>query len=79
MKVTLMIPALLVPAILATSDLRPEETEFFETHIRPVLVDHCYGCHSKEAGKHGEACGSTPRLIWLAGGGNWPRHLARRS
>ena len=61
-----MIPALLVPAILATSDLRPEETEFFETHIRPVLVDHCYGCHSKEAGKARGACGSTPRLIcWL--------------
>ena len=41
MKMTVMISALLVPAILETGDLRPEETEFFETHIRPVLVDHC--------------------------------------
>ncbi len=25
--------------------------DFFESHIRPVLVTHCYGCHSKEAAK----------------------------
>ena len=23
--------------------------EFFEKKIRPVLVEHCYSCHSKEA------------------------------
>ncbi len=27
----------------------PKETEFFEQKIRPVLVGHCYGCHSHEA------------------------------
>lgn len=26
-----------------------EEVEFFETHIRPVLVEKCYECHSDEA------------------------------
>jgi hypothetical protein len=29
----------------------PEGVEFFETHVRPVLVDHCYGCHSASAEK----------------------------
>ncbi|MCC6231873.1 MAG: PSD1 domain-containing protein [Verrucomicrobiales bacterium] len=29
----------------------PEALEFFETHIRPVLVDHCYPCHSATAEK----------------------------
>src|SRR4029079_18219965 len=24
---------------------------FFESKIRPVLVDHCYKCHSVDAGK----------------------------
>lgn len=28
-----------------------EATAFFETKIRPVLVEHCYECHSKESGK----------------------------
>jgi hypothetical protein len=26
--------------------LTPEHTEFFERNIRPVLVEHCYECHS---------------------------------
>ncbi len=26
-----------------------EATEFFETHIRPVLVERCYKCHSADA------------------------------
>ncbi|MES2697328.1 MAG: c-type cytochrome domain-containing protein, partial [Verrucomicrobiota bacterium] len=31
--------------------LKPEEVAFFEKNIRPVLVDHCYKCHSAEAEK----------------------------
>src|SRR4051812_27651443 len=27
----------------------PEAVEFFETHIRPVLVEKCYECHSAKA------------------------------
>lgn len=27
----------------------PEGIEFFETHIRPVLAEKCYSCHSAEA------------------------------
>lgn len=29
----------------------PEDTAFFEAKIRPVLVRHCYECHSLESGK----------------------------
>ena len=29
----------------------PEGIEFFENHIRPLLAQNCYKCHSKEAGK----------------------------
>lgn len=29
----------------------PEQIEFFEKKIRPVLVDKCYECHSEESGK----------------------------
>ncbi len=70
-----MIPALLVPAILETSDLRPEETKFFETHIRPILVDHCYGCHSKEAGKARGGLRLDTKIDLLSGGGTGPAIL----
>jgi len=30
----------------------PEQLEFFEKNIRPVLVEHCYECHSEEKGKN---------------------------
>jgi len=33
----------------AAADLPPEQVEFFETKIRPILVDHCYACHSAQA------------------------------
>lgn len=32
----------------------PEQLEFFENRIRPVLVEHCYKCHSAEAAKAGD-------------------------
>jgi hypothetical protein len=31
--------------------LTPEHTEFFERKVRPVLVEHCYECHSADAKK----------------------------
>lgn len=35
--------------VSATED--PKGIEFFEKRIRPVLVKHCYECHSSESGK----------------------------
>jgi hypothetical protein len=29
----------------------PAGVEYFETHIRPILVDNCYECHSEESGE----------------------------
>ena len=52
--------ALLSMLLLATSLIStaqsaeqnvPQAIAFFEKSIRPVLVDHCYKCHSVEAGK----------------------------
>jgi hypothetical protein len=38
-----------VPAIAAGVD--PAGVEFFESHVRPVLVDNCYSCHSAQSKK----------------------------
>jgi hypothetical protein len=47
--------ACLLAALLAASapaaDPTPEQAEFFETKVRPVLVEHCYKCHSAETKK----------------------------
>lgn len=32
--------------------MTPEQLEFFEKNIRPVLAEHCYECHSEEKGKN---------------------------
>jgi cytochrome c553 len=36
-------------AVAQSAPPTPEGAEFFETKIRPVLVDSCYRCHSAEA------------------------------
>lgn len=36
----------------AGEELEKEQIEFFEKRIRPVLIDSCYECHSKEAGEN---------------------------
>ncbi len=40
--------AFLALAIAPLSAQTPANTEFFESQIRPVLADRCYGCHSSK-------------------------------
>src|SRR6476660_4872596 len=35
----------------STEELAKEQVEFFEKNIRPVLVEHCYECHSVQSEK----------------------------
>jgi hypothetical protein len=41
----------ILPWSVCAGDLPPEHVEFFESKVRPILVEHCYKCHSTEAGK----------------------------
>ncbi len=41
---------LLLSSSLAIAD-SPEELQFFESKIRPIFVEHCYGCHSEGGDK----------------------------
>ena len=52
--------------------LSPEEQQFFETQVRPLLIKHCYQCHSSEAkilkgGLHLDSRGG-----WMKGGDSGP-------
>lgn len=45
-------PAAAVVMAMATQvSLSTDQTKYFETHIRPALVQYCYDCHSEETGK----------------------------
>jgi hypothetical protein len=46
--------------------------EFFEGKIRPILVDHCYPCHSHESGKAKGGLLLDNRDALLKGGDNGP-------
>jgi hypothetical protein len=35
----------------AATEISPEQIEFFETKIRPILAESCFKCHSVESGK----------------------------
>ena len=61
---------MLIPADVTSyaDDLTREQTTFFESKIRPVLVKECYGCHSNKAGNvRGGLRLDTKELILLGG------------
>lgn len=39
------------PALASAVALDPAAVDFFESKIRPILVEHCYECHSTSKGK----------------------------
>ncbi len=46
----------------------PEQLEFFEKHVRPVFVEHCHACHSRDAAKLKGDLFLDNRAGWLRGG-----------
>ncbi len=50
-RLTALFSLALVPATSSAADAPGDGVAFFESKIRPVLVKHCYECHSAEAGK----------------------------
>jgi len=40
-----------VVVVARAGEAAPEQVEFFEQKIRPVLAEHCYSCHSAQAKK----------------------------
>jgi len=52
----------------AASPLEQESYTYFEKHIRPILVEHCYECHSEEAGKRKGGLWLDRKAGWEIGG-----------
>ena len=68
LTVVLMMAGSTISATGTTSS----DLEFFENRIRPVLVEHCYQCHSAEATKVGGALIMDTKEEFLKGGIDGP-------
>ena len=62
--------ALSLPAFAA--DVSPKANELFETRVRPLLVRHCYRCHSIAAKKSKGGLRLDTRAGLLKGGDSGP-------
>jgi hypothetical protein len=56
--------------LLAAHSLLAEDHAFFESRVRPVLVEHCFECHSGEKTKGGLALDT--KQGWEKGGDSGP-------
>lgn len=48
---TALLFGLALPSLVQAESLRPEQAEFFEKRIRPLLVEHCQECHGADKQK----------------------------
>ena len=67
----LALAALAVPLVSADPPPDPAKVDFFEKKVRPILVDHCYGCHSADTNSKG-GLRVDDRNGLLAGGNTGP-------
>ncbi|MEC5125138.1 DUF1553 domain-containing protein [Verrucomicrobiales bacterium BCK34] len=58
--------------VCRAADISEADLRFFENRIRPILVEHCYECHSEEAGKSKGGLWLDRRAGWLTGGDSGP-------
>jgi hypothetical protein len=50
LKILTFLIACWLPALFVAAQDREAEREFFEQKIRPVLIEHCFECHSSASG-----------------------------
>ena len=56
----------------SAAPLTAAQTDFFETKVRPVLIEHCYKCHSAGAEKIKGGLTLDTRDGWMKGGDTGP-------
>ncbi len=50
-RIRLIFVYLLIAELAKSEEITSEKLQFFETNIRPILVEKCYDCHSQKAEK----------------------------
>ena len=64
--------ALFAAATASAEDFTPEQKDFFDKKIKPILTDKCYKCHSNDAGKSKGGLLLDSREAALKGGDTGP-------
>lgn len=67
-----VIPCRFDKVLFAGEKLTDEQLDFFETKIRPVFVNQCYKCHSKEFSSSKGGLRLDVREALLKGGDSGP-------
>ncbi|MFT5527274.1 MAG: hypothetical protein ACI9HK_005256, partial [Pirellulaceae bacterium] len=62
----------LLPAVANAEEITAQQLEFFEKKIRPVLVEHCYKCHSVNSQKLRGELLLDSKWGWTQGGESGP-------
>lgn len=69
MNIRLFVLSLLAAInVLASANAADKDVEFFETKVRPVLVEHCYKCHSADSKELKGGLRLDLKAGWQAGG-----------
>ena len=66
----------IVLLVFAATALRAQSVDFFESKIRPILVENCYECHSEAKGKHRGGLRLDSKEGLLKGGDTGPAIVA---
>ncbi len=70
--VVVLIAMSVVPSVALAQTATPSDLEFFEKEIRPLLVEHCYSCHSGTSEKLQASLRVDSRAALLRGGDSGP-------
>lgn len=57
---------------LASDEISEQDLTFFESEVRPLLIERCYECHSAESGKRKGGLLLDHRMGWSVGGDTGP-------
>ncbi len=67
-----LVVSVALTANVGSSEPSADGIAYFETHIRPLLAQHCYQCHSARATEHESELRLDSREAWLQGGDYGP-------
>ena len=70
---------LLIAGPAGAAQSEEDGNTYFENHIRPILVERCYQCHSEESGKRKGGLLLDRRAGWETGGDSGPAPDSGRS
>ncbi|MHA3775051.1 PSD1 and planctomycete cytochrome C domain-containing protein [Verrucomicrobiota bacterium sgz303538] len=69
---SLILAGVVTTSVAFAADPTPEQSQFFESKIRPILSEKCYKCHSAEQGKTKGGLALDTKEATLKGGDTGP-------